>query len=143
MGPLERSPMTVYMAQPSDDPPPMQRQISRQSSYAKLSNSASGKFWKYLNPILFWPFPILKIILTPRLSWNLDFKNGCINEFEDNKEKSCSRFKNRVSLKIDFWANWTHESNPTAWELKNFFKPLRLSFVCYYFKAEYTCVIGR
>ena len=24
-------------------------------------------------------------------------------------------------LKIDFGANWTHESNPTAWELKIFF----------------------
>ena len=27
---------------------------------------------------------------------NFDYKNGCKNEFEDNKEKSCSRFKNRV-----------------------------------------------
>ena len=26
---------------------------------------------------------------------NFDFKYGCKNEFEDNKEKSCSRFKNR------------------------------------------------
>ena len=48
---------------------------------------------------------------------NYDFKNGCNNEFEDNKEKSCSRFKNKVPLKIDFRADWTHESNPTAWEL--------------------------
>ena len=62
MGPLERSPMTVYMAQPSDDPPPMQRQISRQSSYAKLSNSASGKVRKYLNPFLFRLYLFLKII---------------------------------------------------------------------------------
>ena len=43
MGPLEGSPMTVYMARPSDVPPSVQRQLSRQSSYAKLSNSASGK----------------------------------------------------------------------------------------------------
>ena len=26
---------------------------------------------------------------------NFDFKNGCKNEFEDNNEKSCSRFENR------------------------------------------------
>ena len=25
------------------------------------------------------------------------------------------------TLKIDFRADWTHESNPTAWELKNVF----------------------
>ena len=31
---------------------------------------------------------------------NFDFKNECKNEFEDNNEKSCSRFKNRVPLKI-------------------------------------------
>ena len=48
---------------------------------------------------------------------NFDFKNGCKNEFEDNNEKSGSRFKNRVPLKIDFRAEWTHESKPTAWEL--------------------------
>ena len=55
---------------------------------------------------------------------NLNFKNGCKNEFEDYNEKSCSRFKNRVPLKIDFRGDWTHESNPTAWELMNgvFFK---------------------
>ena len=49
---------------------------------------------------------------------NFDLKNGCKNEFEDNSEKSCSRFINRVPFKIDFRADWTHESNPTAWELK-------------------------
>ena len=48
---------------------------------------------------------------------NFDFKNECKNEFEDSNEKSCSRFKNRVPLKIDFGADWTHESDPTAWEL--------------------------
>ena len=31
---------------------------------------------------------------------NFYFKNGCKNEFEDNKEKSCSRFKNRAPLKL-------------------------------------------
>ena len=53
---------------------------------------------------------------------NFDFKNGCKNEFADNNEKSCSRFKNRVPiLKIDFRADWTHESNPTAWEVRHLF----------------------
>ena len=46
-----------------------------------------------------------------------DFKNGCKNEFEDNNEKSCSWFKNKVPQKIDFRADGTHESHPTAWEL--------------------------
>ena len=48
---------------------------------------------------------------------NFDLKNGCKNEFEDNNEKSCSRLKNVVPLKIDFRADWTHESNPPALEL--------------------------
>ena len=48
---------------------------------------------------------------------NFDFKNECQNEYEDNKEKLCSRFKNRVPLKIDFRADWTHESISTAWVL--------------------------
>ena len=48
---------------------------------------------------------------------NFDFKNRCRNEFEDNNEKSCSRFINRLPLKIDFRADGTHESIPTAWEL--------------------------
>ena len=39
---------------------------------------------------------------------NFDFKNGCKNEFEVNNEKSESRFKNRVPLKIDFRADWVH-----------------------------------
>ena len=51
---------------------------------------------------------------------NFYFKNGCKNEFEDNKEKSCSRFKNRAPLKINFRADWTHESIPTAWEFLEF-----------------------
>ena len=48
---------------------------------------------------------------------NFHFKNGCKNEFEDNNEESCSRFKNRVPFIIDFRADLTHESNLTAWEL--------------------------
>ena len=49
---------------------------------------------------------------------NFDFKNGYKNEFEDNNKKSCGRFINRVPLKIDFRADSTYESNPTALELK-------------------------
>ena len=48
---------------------------------------------------------------------NFDFKNECENEFEDNNEKSCSRFNNRAPLEIDLRADETHESNSTAWEL--------------------------
>ena len=47
---------------------------------------------------------------------NFDFKNECENEFEDNNEKSCSRFKIMVPLKIDLRADWTHESNSKARE---------------------------
>ena len=53
---------------------------------------------------------------------NLNFKNGCKNEFQDNNEKSWSWFINGVSQKIDFRADGTHESQPTAWELKIFFR---------------------
>ena len=49
-----------------------------------------------------------------------------LNEFEDNNEKSCSRFKERVPQKIDFRADWTHESVPTAWELKMSLKKLSI-----------------
>ena len=49
---------------------------------------------------------------------SFDFKNGCKNEFQDNNEKSCSCFKNKVCPKIDFRADGTHESHPTAWELR-------------------------
>ena len=45
---------------------------------------------------------------------NFDFKN----EFEDNNEKSCRRLKKGSPLKIDFKAEWTHESMPTAWVLR-------------------------
>ena len=58
---------------------------------------------------IFWCQPIFSV--------NFDFKNGCKNKFEDNNEKSSGRFKNRVPPKIDFRAEWTHESIPTAWEL--------------------------
>ena len=49
---------------------------------------------------------------------NFDFKNECKNEFQDNNEKSCSGFKKSVRLNNDFRADWTHESNPIAWELR-------------------------
>ena len=62
----------------------------------------------------------MKFFWCLRISFeNFDFKNGCKNELEDPSEKLCSRFKNRVPLKIDFKADWTHESNPTAWELNH------------------------
>ena len=60
---------------------------------------------------------------------NFDFKNKFKNEFEDNNEKSCSRFKNRVPLKIDLRADWTYESNSTAWEL-NRYEP-EINDLCY------------
>ena len=56
-----------------------------------------------------------------------DFKNGCENEFEDNNKKSCSRFENRVPLKIDFRAYESHESHPTAWELRHFRKKILIN----------------
>ena len=48
---------------------------------------------------------------------NFDFQNECKNEFQDNNEKSCSWFKNRVPPKTDFRVVETHESHPTALEL--------------------------
>ena len=53
-----------------------------------------------------------------------NFKNGCKNEFQDDNEKSCSWFKNKVPQKIDFRADGTHESHPTAWELNEDKKPM-------------------
>ena len=35
-----------------------------------------------------------------------DLKNGFKNEFQDNNEKSCSLYRNRVSHRIDFRAVW-------------------------------------
>ena len=58
----------------------------------------------------------MKFLVSRNFFVYFDFKNGCKNEFEDNNEKSCSRFENRVPLKIDFSVDWTHESNPNAWE---------------------------
>ena len=48
---------------------------------------------------------------------NFHFRNEYKNEFEDDNEKICIYFRNRVSHKINFEAIWTRESNPTAWEL--------------------------
>ena len=50
-------------------------------------------------------------------SWILILKR-CKNEFQDNKEKSCSWFKKKVPQKIEFSAVWTHVSHPTALTLK-------------------------
>ena len=37
---------------------------------------------------------------------NFDVKNGCQTEFKDDKGKSCSWSRNRLSLKIDLKALW-------------------------------------
>ena len=43
--------------------------------------------------------------------------------------KNLGRVKNRVPLKIDFRADWTYESNSTAWEL-NRYEP-EIKDLCY------------
>ena len=48
---------------------------------------------------------------------NFDFKNGCKNEFENNNKNQEADSKIGARLKIDFRADWTHESIPTPWEL--------------------------
>ena len=48
---------------------------------------------------------------------NFDLKNGCKNEFEDNNENPAVDSKIGFPLKIDFKAEWAHESMPTALEL--------------------------
>ena len=45
---------------------------------------------------------------------NFDFKNGCKNGFVDNNEQYCSRFKNRVPLKIDFRAELDSRVQPDS-----------------------------
>ena len=49
-------------------------------------------------------------------SWIFDFKNGCKNEFSDTNENLAADSKIGPPLKIDFRADWTHESDPTARE---------------------------
>ena len=54
---------------------------------------------------------------------NLDFKNGCKNEFEPQilriiTKNHAADSKIGSPLKIDFRADWTHVSIPTGWELK-------------------------
>ena len=48
---------------------------------------------------------------------NFDFKNEYKNKFQDNNEKSWSRFKNRIPSKIDFRVVGPHKSKPRAWKL--------------------------
>ena len=48
-----------------------------------------------------------------------DFKNGCKNKNQGNNEKSWSWFKTKAPQKIDFGADGSHESHPTAWELNH------------------------
>ena len=54
-------------------------------------------------------------------SWIWISKMGVKMIIQDNNEKSWSWFKNNVPPKIDFRAVGTHESYPTAWELKLIF----------------------
>ena len=52
----------------------------------------------------------MKFCVKEFLFVNLDFEKGCKNEFEDHAADS----KIGSPLEIDFRADWTHESNPTA-----------------------------
>ena len=45
---------------------------------------------------------------------NLDFENGCKNEFKDKNEKSSSWSRNRISHKIDFKAVWPIKGHATS-----------------------------
>ena len=45
---------------------------------------------------------------------NFDFKNGCQNDFEDNNEKSCSRFKNRVPPQNRFQSRLDSRIHPDS-----------------------------
>ena len=52
------------------------------------------------------------------------FMNFALKKFEDNNEKSCSWFRNRVSHKIDFKAVWSRNGHADSvgvnlWELLN------------------------
>ena len=48
--------------------------------------------------IIYFISEVISKAVTDFFLVNFDFKNGCKNEFEDNNEKSCSRFENRVPL---------------------------------------------
>ena len=73
-----------------------------------LIPTGASKFWTIFSKEGKKPTKFLH--LTPRLSGEFFF--GVKEFFFVNFD-----FKNRVPLKIDFRAVWTHESIPTAWEL--------------------------
>ena len=59
------------------------------------------------------------IFLVSRIFFvNFDFKNGCKMNLRIITENHAADSKMRSPLKIDFTADWTDESIPTAWELK-------------------------
>ena len=49
---------------------------------------------------------------------NFDFKNGCKINFRIITKNNAADSKIGSPLQIDLRADWTHESIPTAWELK-------------------------
>ena len=48
---------------------------------------------------------------------NFDFKNTCKMNFRIITKNHAAHSKIGSALKIDFRADWTHDSNPTALEL--------------------------
>ena len=53
---------------------------------------------------------------------NLDFENEFKNQFKDNNEKSCSRYRNRVSPKAISKPYGRATTMPKAWELNSHIK---------------------
>ena len=49
---------------------------------------------------------------------NLDFKNGCKNNFNDNNEKRCSLSRNRVCHKNDLKAVWPRNGQAASMGIK-------------------------
>ena len=74
--------------------------------------------WKGL--VKNWPLKMKFFWFQGVFSVYNDFQNWCENEIQDNNEKSCNWFKNKGPQKIDFRADGTHRSHPTAWELRKF-----------------------
>ena len=57
-------------------------------------------------------------LLSRNFFMNFDLNNSCKNEFKDNKEKSCSWSRNRVSHKIDFRAVWPRNGHAASLGVK-------------------------
>ena len=92
----------------ADQPRDLTTKLTALGRRYELLKLIYDSYWKsvFENDIFSWCQGIFFV--------NFYFKNGCKNVFEDNNEISCSRFKNRVPRKIDFRAEWTHESSPTG-----------------------------